>query len=145
MIQVHCCTVFQRVVTVVFLELRQLIRRFTVIAALLTIFKPQQIQRNPALLHFASHILIIRHFVLRLCGIRWEQYFCKLLVGHPLGQRVAEPFLLCQVDCLCNCVPGIIARCRNLAFVESKTVEPQYLTVIGHFVDLLHCIHAFCV
>ena len=53
MVQVHCCTVFQCVVTVVFLELRQLIWRFPVIAALLAIFEPQQIQRNAAFLHFS--------------------------------------------------------------------------------------------
>ena len=40
MLKVHSCAVFGSVVTVILFELSKLIRQFSVIAALLTIFKP---------------------------------------------------------------------------------------------------------
>ena len=143
MIQMHSCTVFQRVVTIILFELCQLVRSFTIITALFAVFQPQKIQGNAALLHFTCHILIVGHFVLWLCCTCRIQYFCKLLVGHAFRKWVAESIFLSKADCMCNSVSGVTACCCNLAFVEPETVLSQYFTVIGHLYDLLFCIHAF--
>ena len=65
-VQVHRRVGFNCVVTVMLFELRQLIRQFAFLSALLAVFEPQEIQRDAVFLQFLVNVLIVRHFVFRL-------------------------------------------------------------------------------
>ena len=54
------------IVCVVLVELRGLVWDFSCCAALLTVFYPQQAQRDAALLHLLVDLLIVRHTVHRM-------------------------------------------------------------------------------
>ncbi len=43
----------------------------------------------------------------------------------------------CPLQCCCHGIPGALAACCYLGFVDSQTVKPENLTVIDYVSDLL--------
>ena len=68
-----------------------------------------------------------------------KQFFCQLLVGHIIRQRIMDTEAFCSLQYACNSVPRTQTACCYVRFVDSETVKPQNFSVIGH----LHDLHKF--
>ena len=85
---------------------------------------------------------IVRHLVDGLRGCGREQALRELLVRHFLRQRPLQAAVRRPLQRCCHGIPSALAACGDLGLVESQTVEPEDLAVIGHIGDLLVDIYA---
>ena len=118
-------------------ELRQLIRELTFLAAFLAVFEPQEIQRDAAFLQFLVNVLVIRHFVFRICALTRKQQLRQFSVGQVFRQRIADTFFFGNIQYLNDRRSRTADALRYLGFVEPEVLQPQDLAVIGHIHDLL--------
>ena len=82
--------------------------QFAFLAALLAVFEPQEIQRDSAFLQFLVNVLIIRHFVFRVCALAREQQLRQLSVGQVFRQRITDPFFFGDIQHLNNRRSGAV-------------------------------------
>lgn len=141
-IQVHGCIRFGQIICIILVELSGLVRNLSRSSALVTVFQPEQIQGDTAALELLMDVGIVRHFADRLRGAGREQTLCEMLVRHFLRQRPLQAAVYSPLQGCCHGVPSASAACCDLGLVESQTVKPEDLAVIGHVGDLLVDIYA---
>ena len=92
------------------------------------------------------YILIIRHFVHRPFLNRWMQLWRQFFIWKAFGQRVAKTCFFSSPKHRYYCCSRTVAGIGYFGFVETETIQPQNLSVIGHILDLLMNIYtAFAV
>ena len=142
MIQVHCGVRFRQVLFVILVELGGLVRNLARCPALVAVFEPEQIQGDTAALELLVNVGVVRHLVDGLRSAGREQALRELLVRHILRQRPLQAAVCRPLQRCSHGIPGALTACGDLGLVESKAVESEDLTVIGHVGDLLTDIYA---
>ena len=125
----HSCIGLDGIVSVILLELGQLIGQFICNAARLTVLQPKQVQRDTLFLHFPVDSGILFSGFLAGCrkSISKGSYY-------PIYSRVmvAQTAFLGLTDKLDNGRPGAAVALCYLRFVASQAVSSKNMTTIGH-------------